>query len=190
VRIIAGRFKGRRLQTPSWEGLRPTSDKLRETLFNVLGARVPGARVLDGYAGTGAVGLEALSRGAAQVTFIEDDRRAAALIAANAGACGLDRPRDYTVEYGAFVTVARRLDRGSFDLIVLDPPYEAAGLGDALDAARLLLSDGGLLVLERATRRPPEVPEGLAHVRDIRSGDSTLTMLAANAGVNEPPETP
>ena len=64
MRVIAGRFKGRRLKTPSWEGLRPTSDKLRETLFNVLAARVEGARVLDGYAGTGAIGIEALSRGA------------------------------------------------------------------------------------------------------------------------------
>ncbi len=188
MRIIAGRFRGRRLQAPAWDGLRPTSDKLRETLFNVLGARVPGARVLDGYAGTGAVGLEALSRGAAHATFVERDRRAADLIAANAEACGLDRPRDYTVERGAFVTVARRLDRGSFDLVVLDPPYEATGLEEALDAARPLLSDGGLLVLERATRRPPDVPAGLAHVRDVRSGDSTLTMLAATAGA-DPPET-
>ena len=190
MRIIAGRFKGRRLRAPTWDGLRPTSDRLRETLFNVLAARVAGARVLDGFAGTGAVGLEALSRGAAHVTFVEQDRRAAALIADNAATCGLDGRRDYTVERGAFVSVARRLGRGSFDLILLDPPYEATGLVDALEAARPLLSEGGVMVLERATRRPPPVPDGLTQLRDIRSGDSTLTMLATIAGADDPPETP
>ena len=76
MRIIAGTLKGRRLDAPDWDGLRPTSDKLRETLFNVLAPRIGGARVLDGYAGTGAVGIEALSRGAAHVTFVERDPRA------------------------------------------------------------------------------------------------------------------
>src|SRR5678816_4374966 len=90
MRVIAGTLKGRRLKAPSWEGLRPTSDKLRETLFNVLGARVVGARVLDGYAGTGAIGIEAISRGASHVTFVESDRRAQALIAANLSACGIE----------------------------------------------------------------------------------------------------
>ena len=82
MRIIAGRCKGRRLKAPDLGRLRPTSDKLRETLFNILAPRIDGARVLDGYAGTGAVGIEALSRGAAQVTFVEQDRRAVALIEA------------------------------------------------------------------------------------------------------------
>ena len=71
MRIIAGSLKGRRLKAPTWDGLRPTSDKLRETLFNILAPRIAGARVLDGYAGTGALGIEALSRGAAHVTFVE-----------------------------------------------------------------------------------------------------------------------
>src|SRR5262245_54696165 len=83
LRIISGSLKGRRLQPPTWAGLRPTSDKLRETLFNILADRVGGARVVDGYAGTGAVGIEALSRGAREATFIEQDRRAEALIVEN-----------------------------------------------------------------------------------------------------------
>ena len=83
MRVISGEFKGRTLESPAWPGLRPTSDRLRETLFNVLAPVVRGARFLDGYAGTGAVGIEALSRGAAHVTFVEQDARAAALIAAN-----------------------------------------------------------------------------------------------------------
>src|SRR5262245_65501725 len=80
MRVIAGRYKGRRLKAPRWDGLRPTSDKLRETLFNILAPRIEGARVLDGFAGTGAVGIEAISRGAAHVTLIEKDGRAVALI--------------------------------------------------------------------------------------------------------------
>src|SRR5690349_15828543 len=88
MRIVAGEFKGRHLKSPTWEGLRPTSDRLRETLFNILGDAVYGARVLDGYAGTGAIGIEALSRGAARVTFVEQDRRAIALIEANLALLG------------------------------------------------------------------------------------------------------
>ena len=88
MRIIAGAFKGRRLKTPTWDGLRPTSDKLRETLFNILQHRIAGARVLDAFAGTGAVALEALSRGAVAATCLDSDRRAAGLIAENAALCG------------------------------------------------------------------------------------------------------
>src|SRR3954470_10783633 len=88
MRIVAGEFRGRQLQSPTWAGLRPTSDRLRETLFNILGPSVPGARVLRGYAGTGASGIEALSRGAAAVTFVEKDPRAAKLIEANLAVLG------------------------------------------------------------------------------------------------------
>ena len=107
VRVIAGQFKGRRLKTPSWEGLRPTSDKLRETLFNILAPRVAGARVLDGYAGTGAVGIEALSRGAAHVSFVEQNRRATALIEQNLAVCGVGQ--GYTIHCGDVVSELRRL---------------------------------------------------------------------------------
>ena len=106
MRIIAGSLKGRRLEAPTWEGLRPTSDKLRETLFNILAARIVGARVLDGYAGTGAVGIEALSRGAVHATFIEQDRRAQALIEKNLAHCGI--ADGYAI---IRATVARGLDR-------------------------------------------------------------------------------
>jgi 16S rRNA (guanine966-N2)-methyltransferase len=178
VRIIAGQFKGRRLKTPSWEGLRPTSDKLRETLFNILAPRIDGARVLDGYAGTGAVGIEALSRGAAYVAFVEQSRRASALIQENLTACGAER--GYTIHCGDILSALRRLPVDArFDLILLDPPYEAENVGDALAAAAGRLAEDGILVLERATRREPELPEALARVRDVRSGDSTLTFMKA-----------
>jgi 16S rRNA (guanine(966)-N(2))-methyltransferase RsmD len=175
MRVIAGRLKGRRLQAPTWDGLRPTSDKLRETLFNIVASRIAGARVLDGYAGTGAVGIEALSRGAAHVTFVEQDRRAVRLIEANLAGCGVSA--DYTIESGDLVTVLRHHPEGAFDLVWLDPPYEMSGLSDALQAAARVLGTDGLLVLERATRREPDVPEQLTRTRDVKSGDSTLTFF-------------
>jgi 16S rRNA (guanine966-N2)-methyltransferase len=125
LRIISGEFKGRRLKAPAWDGLRPTSDKLRETLFNVLGQRLDGLRVLDAYAGTGAVGIEALSRGAAHVTFVDNDARAVALVEANLRHCGLtDR---YAIIRVDFARAASRLAGVSFDVLYLDPPYRTRG---------------------------------------------------------------
>src|SRR5438477_10346896 len=122
MRVIAGSLKGRRLKPPTWEGLRPTSDKLRETLFNVIGPRVAGARVLDGYAGTGALGIEAISRGAAHVTFVERDRRARALIAANLAHCGIGA--GYVFIRETFARAFSDLSGVVFDLVLLDPPVE------------------------------------------------------------------
>ena len=89
MRVIAGSLKGRRLDPPTWDGVRPTSDKLRETLFNVVAQRVAEARVLDAYAGTGAIGIEALSRGAAHVTFVDRDPRSLKLVEQNLQRCGV-----------------------------------------------------------------------------------------------------
>jgi 16S rRNA (guanine(966)-N(2))-methyltransferase RsmD len=174
MRVIAGQYKGRRLRTPTWEGLRPTSDKLRETLFNILARRVEGARVFDGYAGTGAIGIEALSRGAAHVTFVERDRRATTLIAANTAM--LARPADYTIRTGDVVATLRTA-AAAFDVIWLDPPYDSDS-SVALEAAAGALAPGGMVVLERATRRQPVVPDSLRRVRDVTSGDSTLTFFS------------
>jgi 16S rRNA (guanine966-N2)-methyltransferase len=178
VRVIAGQFKGRRLKPPSWEGLRPTSDKLRETLFNILSPRIEGAHVVDGFAGTGAMGIEALSRGAAHVLFIERDRRAAALIAANLASCGVKK--GYTIECGDVASLLWHAPRGAeHDLVLLDPPYDIDPdtVHRALEAAADVLAAEGLVVLERASRREPAVPAGLSRVRDVASGDSTLTFF-------------
>ena len=176
MRIIAGSLKGRRLATPTWDGLRPTSDKLRETLFNILGARVERAHVLDLFAGTGAVGLEALSRGAALVVGVESDPRALALMARNLAACG--GAADYTIHSGDVLTVLARLKPArAFDIVFLDPPYADIRTREVLAAAATHLSPEGVLVLERATRVEPDVPDTLARVRDVRSGDSSLTLL-------------
>lgn len=178
MRVIAGRFKGRRLKTPAWEGVRPTSDKLRGTLFNIVQSRIEGARVLDGFAGTGAVGIEALSRGAAHVTFIERDRRAVALIKANLALCGVEQ--GYTIECGDVASVLRRSPQDrQFDLVLLDPPYDAdpGTVLSTLEAAAEVMHVDSLLVLERARRRDAEVPALLLRVRDVVSGDSALTFM-------------
>ena len=176
MRVIAGAYKGRRLKAPTWDGLRPTSDKLRETLFNIVSHRVAQTRVLDAYAGTGAVGIEALSRGASHVTFVEMNPRAAALIEANLTLCGVRQ--GYTIQRGDVSSVLRRFpDGAAFDLIFLDPPYDADDATQALEAAAAILTADGVVVLERASRREPEIPATLQRVRDVKSGDSTLTFL-------------
>jgi 16S rRNA (guanine966-N2)-methyltransferase len=174
MRIVAGEYRGRRLKAPSWQGLRPTSDKLRETLFNILSPRIEGARLLDAYAGTGAVGLEALSRGASHVHFVERNRRALALIEENVRLCGVQGR--YTIESGDAAEWLQRVS-ATFDLIFMDPPYDEPPAGGVLESAGRRLNTGGLLVLEHASRREPAMPAGMMRVRDVKSGDSTLTFF-------------
>ncbi len=175
MRVISGAFKGRRLRTPRWPGLRPTSDRLRETLFDLLDGRVRDALVLDGYAGTGALGLEAISRGAAEVVFVERDRRAATLIADNLRHCGVDN--QCTIIRGAFLDVlGRRTFKLGFGLILLDPPYEydERRIGAILSAAGGCLAADGHLVLERSKRAVTPEGRGLVRFRRVASGDSVL----------------
>jgi 16S rRNA (guanine966-N2)-methyltransferase len=180
MRVIAGSLKGRRLKAPTWEGLRPTSDKLRETLFNVLGARVAGARVLDGYAGTGAIGIEAISRGARHVTFVESDPRAQALIRTNLAACGIET--GYTMVRStadrAWPALAADAAFAPFDLILLDPPYDRPP-GETLAGVDRLIAPEGWVVLEHARRSAaPERAGRLARARVLRSGDSALAIYS------------
>lgn len=180
MRIIAGTLKGRRLGSPAWPGLRPTSDKLRETLFNVLAPRVVGARVLDLYAGTGALGLEAISRGAATAVFVEQDRRALALIAENIRHCGVD---DRCVIIRA--SVERGLERlrrapeySPFDIVLIDPPYDCPPEA-ALREVDVLVAAHGVVVFERSRRSTaPDQAGGLVKQRDLTSGDSALSWYA------------
>jgi len=173
MRIIAGTLKGRRIESPDWEGLRPTSDRLRETLFNVLAPHIDGARFLDGFAGTGAVGIEALSRGASHVTFVEHDSRAIRLLEGNLARAGVkDR---YAIIRTGFAQAFRGAVTPSLDIIFLDPPYGRASLESALDAVAPLTTDGTLLVIEHARRdEAPAERVTLRRVRVLTSGDSAL----------------
>jgi 16S rRNA (guanine966-N2)-methyltransferase len=207
VRIIAGRLKGRRLEAPTWTGLRPTSDKLRETLFNLLQHETPGARFFDGFAGTGAVGIEALSRGATHVTFAETDRRACQLIAGNLRRCGVDA--GYTIERADALSLLAGSD-ATFDIVFLDPPYDAERLEDVVAAGVTRLASGGVLVLEHASRRASPLADGATPpgtvstkaptratptrttptratlTRVLKSGDSALSLYTALSPEPEP----
>jgi 16S rRNA (guanine(966)-N(2))-methyltransferase RsmD len=181
MRIIAGRLKGRRLKPPAWSGLRPTSDRLRETLFNVLGPSIAGARVLDLYAGTGALGIEALSRGAELVVFVDCDRRATALVADNLVRCGLEN--GYAIIRARAAQAVEQFVQSAhepFDIVLLDPPYapESRSSVDAtLAATGRVLARTGVAVLEHPRRRqPPAVLEDLVLSRSLLAGDSVLSF--------------
>ena len=135
----------------------------------------------DTLAGTGAVGIEALSRGAAHVTFVESDRRAVALIEANLAHCGIvDR---YAIIRADFAGTARPPDGGSFDIIFLDPPYGARPLREAFDSAVPLVEEQTLLVIEHARRDPaPESTEAVVRTRVLTSGDSALAFYSRRSG--------
>jgi 16S rRNA (guanine966-N2)-methyltransferase len=175
MRIIAGACKGRTLKAPTWDGLRPTSDRLRETLFNILAHRIDEARVLDVFAGTGAIGLEALSRGAVQAVFVESDRRAAALIDENAARCGV-QDRCVIIRQAAEIALDALRRRDPFDVIVCDPPYDRAELDDVLSRSAALIAPDGIVVLEHAWRRTPPDVAALTLGRTVRSGDSALSF--------------
>jgi 16S rRNA (guanine(966)-N(2))-methyltransferase RsmD len=184
MRIIAGSLKGRRLKTPDWPGVRPTSDKLRETLFNVLGQRLDGLRVLDAYAGTGAVGIEALSRGAAHVTFVDHDRRAVALIEANLRACAVTGR--YAIIRVDFARALSELAGPAFDIIFLDPPYGRAELDRALEGAAALATPDATVVVEHAKRDAAPARFGpLVLARDLVAGDSALAFYRATERTRE-----
>ena len=173
MRVIAGSLKGRRLVAPSGSDVRPTSDALRETLFNVLGDAVAGARVLDAFAGTGALGIEAVSRGAAHVTFIERDARAIRALTENVRACGIAEAcaiiRDDFLR--ATVTAA------SFDLVLIDPPYDLSVMADVVARGAEWLAANGELVLEHSRRRAsPEAAGSLRRSRTLTAGDSALSF--------------
>jgi len=182
MRVIAGRYKGRRLAAPTWPGLRPTSDRLKESLFAVLASAVDGARVLDGFAGSGALGIEALSRGAASVVFVEQDGRAVALIARNLAHCRI--ADGYVMMRAEFTRALRQLPADRlFDLALLDPPYDLADLDSVLRTAAERLAPGGILVLEHASRREAPARAGLlAAGRQVTAGDSRLTFYREAAG--------
>jgi len=176
MRIVAGTWRGRSLKSPSWDGLRLTPDRLRETLFNILGPSIQDARVLDGYAGTGAIGLEALSRGAAHVTFIEKDPRAAKLIETNLAALGGSPSKPVIIRAG-LPEAAGRLAGAVFDVIILDPPYAHGAVPDALAAVESLAAENTRIVVEHAARHaPPDAHGRLRRTRTVTAGDSALSF--------------
>jgi 16S rRNA (guanine(966)-N(2))-methyltransferase RsmD len=156
---------------------RPTSDRVRQSLFDALGQRCDGLRVLDLFAGTGALGLEALSRGARAATLVDDDKNACAIALRNAESLGYSE-RCRVVREDVFRAVPR-LD-GPYDLVFSDPPYATRATRPILDllADNRLLAEGGRAVLERDRREPlPEIPAGLRLLEERRYGDTVLLLV-------------
>jgi 16S rRNA (guanine966-N2)-methyltransferase len=182
VRIVAGTARGRPLLGPKGQGIRPTADRVRETLFNILGQWTSDLRVLDLYAGTGALGLEAVSRGAAQAVLVDRDREAVGLCRANAQGLGLaDRVE---VRQAPVERAAAELGRAGrvFDLIFADPPYAATAVETVLGlvTTHALLADGGTLVVEHDLKEvAPESFGGLTRVDQRRFGGTQVSFFRA-----------
>ena len=185
MRIIGGERRGRPLRGPRRAGVRPTGAYLREAVFNVLAPRIPGACVLDLFAGTGAVGLEALSRGAAAATFV--DRHAAAL-EVNVARLGF-RDRATILRGDAWRALARLAAAGlRFDVIYADPPYagDLAGRTVTAVAAARLLGPGGILLVEHHHKVPvPDLVGSLGRLRTLRHGETAVTLYACREGDSE-----
>ena len=192
TRIIGGSVGGRRIQTPKGAATRPTSDRVREALFSAIEAwcgSLSGLRFLDLYAGSGAVGLEAWSRGAGIVTLVEQDRRTAALISENARTLGFTRAN---VVPAPVATTLLRPPSAPYDVAFLDPPYPLRDEALATDLAALVdhgwLVPGALVVVERSSRSPePAWPEGFTDQRRKRYGE---TMLWYGHAASPPPAGP
>jgi 16S rRNA (guanine966-N2)-methyltransferase len=176
MRVVAGIYKGRRLQAPPGVDTRPTADRVREALFSILGDRVHDARVLDLFAGSGALGIEALSRGAREATFVDNAAPAIRAIGTNLEALGADA-QVVRAEARRFVGGASRSGR-QYDLVFLDPPYRlATSLGRDLSAAlAAVLAPGAVVVTESDRRAPLEIDLPLEDER--RYGDTLIRIHA------------
>lgn len=184
MRVTGGEWRSRRLRGPlKGQKLRPTPDSMRERSFAVLGGILPGARVLDLFAGTGAVGIEALSRGAASAVFVEAHRNAAQLVKDNLESLGVGRQRGLVMNRTAERAVADLEGRGRiFDLVWADPPFETwtDGLEALVAAVKAgITTDGATLCLECPARADldPVLPEDLTIVRDLKGGASRVVIL-------------
>jgi 16S rRNA (guanine966-N2)-methyltransferase len=179
MRVIGGEAAGRRLVVPSDRATRPITDRVKETLFAILGTRVIGARACDLYAGSGAIGIEALSRGAARCDFVEQSRPAVAAIRENLATTGFGTRA--SVREQAVMRFLGGQPTGEYDLVILDPPYEQRDILAPLERLLPHLADGATVVVKHFWRTPiPDLP-GLARWRERRFGETAITFLAAGA---------
>lgn len=184
MRVIAGSHKGRRLQGPRQDNLRPTADRVKEALFSILTPRLSEARFLDLYAGTGAIGIEALSRGARQATFVEPDAASLKVLRANLAHCQLTS-QSHVRDCTAATFLKRAAAEPAYDIVFADPPYAQAEAGLAVLAdlsASPLVGPETTLILEHATKLRLGGEWGrLALTRQYRYGDTTLSVFHLQA---------
>jgi 16S rRNA (guanine(966)-N(2))-methyltransferase RsmD len=179
MRIVAGKAKGRTLIAPKGLDVRPTTDRVREALFSSIGQRVVGAEVLDLFAGSGALGLEALSRGATSAIFVERSKKAIKYLTQNIDHCGF-KPSSRLMARDSMAALGQ-LERESrcFDVVFLDPPYTGPLLNLALAvlAASTLISEETLIVAEHVADSPPFMPKGLMIASQKRYGKTILSFV-------------
>ena len=180
MRIISGTSRGRRLVTPKSQAIRPTSDRVKESIFNILGDEVEGKVVLDLFAGTGNLGIEALSRGARKALFVEKGRQALRLIQKNLSQFGM-KGRSEILPKDVSRAIGILKQRGeSFDLILMDPPYEKGLIQKTLLKLYLhrIYHEESILVIEHDRREPiPERVEGWILTRQRGIGDTVISFL-------------
>lgn len=174
MRIIAGEWGGRRLQSPRGRGVRPTTDRVRESWMAALGPDVEGGRILDLFAGSGALGLEALSRGAREVVFVERARGALQALEANVRA--LEASDRCTIVRGDAMAFARRLEEGAFDVALADPPYDTGFATELL----AIFSEKPFARVIWVEHRSKEAVPLLPGLRQRRYGDTTLSILTGD----------
>ena len=179
MRVIGGKYRGRLIRAPRGQGVRPTSDRLRETLFNIIAPQIEGSRFLDICAGSGAVGIEALSRGAACAAFIDSSRRSCVVIESNLASLGITS--NATIINRDAVAAIKRLsgDEAKFDIIFFDPPYASDIYSQVMSgiAAGDLLGPEALVIAEhRAKTRPAAGYGELKIYRELKQGDSALAF--------------
>ena len=181
LRIVAGNWRSRLLDIAAAPGLRPTSERVRETLFNWLAPRIDGARCLDLYAGTGALGLEALSRGAATTVFVEKSALAAGVLKSNVEKLGAE---GVTICEADAIEYLRKIPVKSFDIVFLDPPFAADILEDLcrLIDERQVLADGARVYLEHSVAKiEPELPAGWEVLKSEVAGQVRYSLVAPGA---------
>jgi 16S rRNA (guanine966-N2)-methyltransferase len=182
MRIIAGAYKGRNLRSPPSLQVRPTSDRLRETLFNIIAPRIQDTRFLDLCAGSGAVGIEALSRGASHATFVDRSRKMCGLIEANLELCRIPEEQNeiYNTEASDFLRQALSWKMSGWDIVFFDPPYKDDYLKllelIGSNSAKLLNSNGLLIVEHHHKNQLPEEVQNLRRQRVLKQGDSALSF--------------
>lgn len=183
MRIIAGKYRGRNLKSPSSLQVRPTSDRLRETLFNVIAPVIEGTRFLDLCSGSGAVGIEALSRGASHVTFVDKSRKMCALVEANLDLCRVPEGQTLVVnaEASDFLVQTRKQKPLPWDVVFFDPPYALNYLPVlklfAEKADSLLATDGLLIVEHHHKNSLPDEVGSIIRSRTLKQGDSALSFF-------------
>lgn len=180
MRVISGTVRGKRLKEPSNYDIRPTTDKVKESIFNIIQFDIEGRNVLDLFAGTGQLGIECLSRGAESVTFVDNSREAISIVKQNLKSCGLDAKviQDDSISY---------LSRGNkFDIIILDPPYATNLLDKVLEIINSvdILTEGGIIMCESGREKPmPDMDKPYFKRKEYNYGKVKLTTYSKETDI-------